>query len=1167
MFDAAGVATGAEAAVDAVAQEQAEQAVDNHLNDSGAADAGPASDASSPADDADINDQLLEALATHQPPAGRREIVFVDTSVEDHRTLIAGIDPSAEVVLLDATRDGVEQIAEVLAGRSGIDAIHIVSHGSQAELELGTARLTPDSMSGEYADELAAIGQALTDEADILVYGCNFGEGGQGQEAAATLAAKTGADMAASDDLTGSAALGGDWDLEFRVGSVETTAVLSYEAQANFMGLLAAPSIDLDANNSSGTPGADYTAQYPVAGGSLPTTDIDARLADADSATLSSLTVTLTNRPNGANESLSADTTGTSITASYNSGTGVLSLSGADTVANYQRVLRTITYANAALAPDRTDRLITFVANDGTADSNVSTTTVRWGYVRDDFTPSNYSGNDGIVNWNGNWQEHNDDGNSATGRVTVSGGVLDRDVSGLVGDSTLRGAHRGVDLSQAGTAILSLDYRASSLALLGSTTVEVQVSDDGGTNWNTVLSTGSGTLVLSDTSWKTVSVDISAYATADTRIRLLSSNSALLGLSGSVQFDNVQIDTHGATPTLDLDPDNSSGATGANFNATFTEDGGAVVVADGDAALSDADSTTLTELVVTIINPLDGTAESLSANTAGTSVTASYDPATATLTLSGTDTVANYQQVLRTVTYDNSSQSPNTTARTITFQASDGIEYSNVALATVTVNAVNDPPVNTVPSAQSVAEDTPLALGGVSVNDADGNLSTVALAVGNGTLTITLQGGASISAGANGSAALTLSGSQADINATLATLSYQGSLNYNGADTLTITSTDTNSASDTDTVSLTVTALNDAPTATITPASHSATEQTSLTLQGTGLSVADVDAGAASVTATLSVGEGVLTVAAGTTGVTVAGSGTNSVTLTGTLAQLNDLLAGNLGGTVTYFNGLDTPSVSTLLTLSVNDGGNTGPGGPLVGSDTATITVTALNDAPVNTVPGAQSTNEDGALVFSGGTGNQISIADVDAGGNPVQVTLTASNGTLTLNGATGLAFSSGDGTSDATMTFAGTVTDINTALNGLSFAPTANFNGAASLSIITNDQGNSGSGGAQSDTDTVAITVTALNDAPVNTVPGPQTVAEDTALALSGVSVNDADGNLSTVALTVGNGTLTVTLQGGASISGGANGSAALTLSGSQADINATLATLSYQGSLNYNG
>ena len=66
----------------------------------------------------------------------------------------------------------------------------------------------------------------------------------------------------------------------------------------------------------------------------------------------------------------------------------------------------------------------------------------------------------------------------------------------------------------------------------------------------------------------------------------------------------------------------------------------------------------------------------------------------------------------------------------------------------------------------------------------DGNLSTVQLGVTQGTVTVNLAGGASISSGANGTATLTLSGTQAQINAALATLSYQGTLNYNGPDTL-----------------------------------------------------------------------------------------------------------------------------------------------------------------------------------------------------------------------------------------------------------------------------------------------------------------------------------------------------------------------------------------------
>ncbi len=105
---------------------------------------------------------------------------------------------------------------------------------------------------------------------------------------------------------------------------------------------------------------------------------------------------------------------------------------------------------------------------------------------------------------------------------------------------------------------------------------------------------------------------------------------------------------------------------------------------------------------------------------------------------------------------------------------------------------------------------------------------------------------------------------------------------------------------------------------------------------------------------------------------------------------------------------------------------------------TVTITVFAVNDAPVNTVPGAQTTNEDTAKVFSSGNGNQISIADIDAGGANNQVTLSVTNGSMTLSGVAGLSFTAGDGTADATMTFRGTAAAINTALNGLSYNPTS---------------------------------------------------------------------------------------------------------------------------------
>src|SRR5205814_718628 len=119
-----------------------------------------------------------------------------------------------------------------------------------------------------------------------------------------------------------------------------------------------------------------------------------------------------------------------------------------------------------------------------------------------------------------------------------------------------------------------------------------------------------------------------------------------------------------------------------------------------------------------------------------------------------------------------------------------------------------------------------------------------------------------------------------------------------------------------------ITAVNDAPVATITPTTYSATEQTDLVLQGTGLSISDVDAASGSMTVTLSVGEGALTLAAGSTGASIfSGNGTSSVEVHGTVTQINALLAGTGGATVTYNDNTDTPAASTTLTLTVHDNG------------------------------------------------------------------------------------------------------------------------------------------------------------------------------------------------------------------------------------------------------
>lgn len=149
---------------------------------------------------------------------------------------------------------------------------------------------------------------------------------------------------------------------------------------------------------------------------------------------------------------------------------------------------------------------------------------------------------------------------------------------------------------------------------------------------------------------------------------------------------------------------------------------------------------------------------------------------------------------------------------------------------------------------------------------------------------------------------------------------------------------------------------------------------------------------------------------------------------------------------------------------------------------TMTFDIAAVNDAPVNTVPGAQQVNEGGSRVFSAANNNALTVADGDAGVDPLQVTLTVGHGKLTLGGTTGLVFSAGDGSDDATMIFTGTAAAINSALSGLTYVPDSNYSGADSLAILTEDLGNTGGGGNLSDSDAVDINVVSINDAPIGT-------------------------------------------------------------------------------------
>jgi subtilisin family serine protease len=146
-------------------------------------------------------------------------------------------------------------------------------------------------------------------------------------------------------------------------------------------------------------------------------------------------------------------------------------------------------------------------------------------------------------------------------------------------------------------------------------------------------------------------------------------------------------------PLLDLDSNNSSGALGSNYLTMLASNQTSVPAVDSDAVLTDNSSDRLFSLVATITTVRDGEAELLSADTTGTQITSAYNPETGELTLSGFDTPASYQRVLRSIRYDNTAANRNGTARTITFVANDGTLRSNTAIATIVFPPPNQRPI------------------------------------------------------------------------------------------------------------------------------------------------------------------------------------------------------------------------------------------------------------------------------------------------------------------------------------------------------------------------------------------------------------------------------------------------------------------------------------------
>jgi large repetitive protein len=388
-------------------------------------------------------------------------------------------------------------------------------------------------------------------------------------------------------------------------------------------------------------------------------------------------------------------------------------------------------------------------------------------------------------------------------------------------------------------------------------------------------------------------------------------------------------------PRLDLDV-NDSTAAGSGATKTYVENGAAVSITDVDPLVTNPVGT-VQSATVTLTNASLGDVLTVGTLTGG--LTATVDTSIAgkvTINITGAATAAQYAAAFQAITYSNTTERPGTADRIINTSYTNGTFSSNVAVSTIKVIEVNDPPVAVDDGPLTTAEDTAILNIKVLANDKDGE--AVAPTSGD-PLTVTTA------TATNGTVSISADG----------TLNYTPNANFNGTDTIVYTISDGRGGTSTARVPITITPVNDAPTRVGTLPSRVNLDAASGINVPTAQAFADVDNATLTYTATgLPAG---LTINA-TTGA-----------ITGTI----DRSASQVGGGI--YNIVVTASDGSLST-------------------TQNFSWTITNPAPTAANDTALSVNED-----TPGTTVNVLANDTDPDGDPLTITgASATNGTVVVN-------------------------------------------------------------------------------------------------------------------------------------------------------------------------
>ena len=1125
MFDAAAVATGAEVMADKAASQQADQAVAEAAKHTEAQHA-PATPAAAQKEQAADSMQpagasqqageasrqvpqessLADALAAVDAPGSGHstEIVFIDRSVQDASTLLSGIDPRAEIVFIDDRSDGLDQIAAALEGRTDVSAIHILSHGDPGEIELGNTTYDNATLTARAA-ELAAIGTALTSDGDILLYGCSTADGVLGEQFTHSLSRLTGADVAASTNTTGASALGGDWALEYQVGVIGSLVAVDAQAQARY-------DSTLDATAATGK-----GAVLAVYGKDIESIDV----------TTGKATVIATVPGTVDNGSGGTITVGNTINAvAVDRVHGLIYYQ--DGSANTNKTLFAYDYLNNThfvVEADLTTKGIT-LGSQGTGGGGA---TFANGVMYLGVEDTNLGGNGNDTIYKVNF--------AADGRTITTTSVFVQATAGGAdwGDLAIDTANNAL-LSVARTtdsnnnAIRLLDrYDLTSGALLSSTnfaTNSVQMSVDasgnvyvlGGTTITQINPT-TGAVIATTNVTSNGSTAVTGTVTdgadgvaATGRIgdQIFQDNNADGIFNGSdVGIANVTVQL--------IDDANGNGIADANERvlATDTTNAGGGYLFNGVLPGQYVVQVTDTNRVLGGNVSSNGTAaRAVSIATIGGSNLATdfayQDKAAPIVDLNSGTTTADIAT--------NGSFTGNangwTTGGTGTTYSNNHVEWttdnSSGTLTQSGLTGLQSGPASTGAGQvefgfgwNNSATDTnqpatlTVSVGGVVY----ATLTTgVTGTTGVNTATITYQNGASgpsTSVGSSTFSNWTYSTILINLPTTVAN---SGSLVF---------AYNSGNGSQGDDIS-----IDNVKVLTSTDQTAGRDWNASYTENGTAISISDTD-DAVLDNDSANISSGVVTLTnpqagdrllIGGTALTNGATGTvNGISYS--VVSTGSSITVNLSGTatkaayaaaiqaITFDNTRNDPASTPVrdITVTVSDGTLT--------SNTAHsfITVVPVNDAPVNTLPASYSGLEDSTIALSG-----LSVADADAGTGNLTITLSVASGAINAASAGGVVV----GGTAAARTFTGTLAQLNAYLAGGSaptYTPVANFNGSVTLTMSTNDGGNTGSGGALTDTDTRTITVTSVNDAPQG-ADKTVTLNEDTAYTVTAADFGFSD-------------------------------------------------------------